>query len=122
MSDSASPKKTGTGSPFSRGAQHKAKRTAILSRAAKLFNTKGAIDWLVSEDSLAGEAKTLIEKFTRLAPMSLAAMLRVIKMVETNTFDKAEAQALADGCSGSEDLQEGLRAQREKRAPRFNRR
>ena len=29
-------------SPFSRGAQHKAKRTAILSRAAKLFNTKGA--------------------------------------------------------------------------------
>ena len=82
----------------------------------------GAIDWLVSEDSLAGEAKTLIEKFTRLAPMSLAAMLRVIKMVETNTFDKAEAQALADGCSGSEDLQEGLRAQREKRAPRFNRR
>lgn len=42
MSDSASPKKTGTGSPFSRGAQHKAKRTAILSRAAKLFNTKGA--------------------------------------------------------------------------------
>ena len=42
MSDSASPKNTGTGSPFSRGAQHEAKRTAILSRAAKLFNTKGA--------------------------------------------------------------------------------
>ena len=30
------------GSPFSRGAQHQAKRAAILSRAAKLFNTKGA--------------------------------------------------------------------------------
>ena len=29
-------------SPFSRGAQHQAKRAAILSRAAKLFNTKGA--------------------------------------------------------------------------------
>lgn len=29
-------------SPFSRGVQHEAKRTAILSRAAKLFNTKGA--------------------------------------------------------------------------------
>ena len=29
-------------SPFSRGAQHEAKRAAILSRAAKLFNTKGA--------------------------------------------------------------------------------
>ena len=31
-----------SGSPFSRGAQHEAKRGAILSRAAKLFNTKGA--------------------------------------------------------------------------------
>ena len=42
MPDSTSPNKTGTGSPFSRGAQHSAKRAAILSRAAKLFNTKGA--------------------------------------------------------------------------------
>lgn len=30
------------GSPFNRGVQHEAKRSAILSRAAKLFNTKGA--------------------------------------------------------------------------------
>ncbi len=30
------------GSPFNRGVQHEAKRNAILSRAAKLFNTKGA--------------------------------------------------------------------------------
>jgi len=42
MSDFATPKKSGNGSPFSRGAQHEAKRTAILSCAAKLFNTKGA--------------------------------------------------------------------------------
>lgn len=42
MSDLANPKKPSAGSPFSRGAQHEAKRTAILSRAAKLFNTKGA--------------------------------------------------------------------------------
>ena len=34
MPDSAIPNKTGTGSPFSRGAQHSAKRAAILSRAA----------------------------------------------------------------------------------------
>ena len=31
-----------SGSPFNRGVQHEAKRNAILSRAAKLFNTKGA--------------------------------------------------------------------------------
>lgn len=30
------------GSPFNRGIQHEAKHSAILSRAAKLFNTKGA--------------------------------------------------------------------------------
>lgn len=30
------------GSPFNRGMQHEAKHSAILSRAAKLFNTKGA--------------------------------------------------------------------------------
>jgi len=30
------------GSPFNRGIQHEAKQSAILSRAAKLFNTKGA--------------------------------------------------------------------------------
>ncbi len=34
--------KNDTNSPFSRGVQHEAKRGAILSRAAKLFNTKGA--------------------------------------------------------------------------------
>lgn len=31
-----------TGSPFNKGIQHEAKHGAILSRAAKLFNTKGA--------------------------------------------------------------------------------
>ena len=82
----------------------------------------GAIDWLVDAESVDAESATLIEKLARLAPMSIAAMLRIIKMVETNTFDKAAAQALADECSASEDLLEGLRAQREKRAPVFNRR
>lgn len=42
MQDSAHINKTGSQSPFSRGTQHEAKRAAILSRAAKLFNTKGA--------------------------------------------------------------------------------
>ena len=100
-------------------------RRLLLTTEPVSFETlfqHGAIDWLVSEDVVAVEAKTLIEKFTTLAHMSLAAMLRIIKMVETDTFDKAAAQSLADECSDSEDLQEGLRAQREKRAPSFKRR
>jgi len=82
----------------------------------------GAVDWLVPSDSVGTQSAAIIEKLSRLAPMSIAAMLQIIKMVETNTFDKTLAQSLADECSASEDLQEGLRAQREKRAPIFQRR
>ena len=82
----------------------------------------GAVDWLVPSDEVDVQSAAIIEELSRLAPMSIAAMLRIIKMVETNTFDKTLAQSLADECSDSEDLQEGLRAQREKRAPKFQRR
>ena len=100
-------------------------RRLLLTTEPVSFETlsqHGAIDWIMDEGSIAARSAALIEKLARLAPMSLAAMLRIIKMVETNTFDKEAAQTLADECSASEDLQEGLRAQREKRAPVFNRR
>ena len=100
-------------------------RRLLLTTEPVSFETlsqHGAIDWLVDAESVDAKSAALIEKLARLAPMSLAAMLRIIKMVETNTFDKVVAQALADECSASEDLQEGLRAQREKRAPVFKRR
>ena len=100
-------------------------RRLLLTTEPVSFDTlfqHGAIDWLVDQGSVDAQSEALIKKLARLAPMSLAAMLRIIKMVETNTFDKEAAQAMADECSASEDLQEGLRAQREKRAPVFNRR
>ena len=100
-------------------------RRLLLTTESVSFETlsqHGAIDWLVSEDMVETQSAALIDKLSSLAPLSLAAMLRIIKMVETNTFDKATAQLLADECSASEDLQEGLRAQREKRAPLFQRR
>ena len=100
-------------------------RRLLLTTEPVSFETlsqHGAIDWLVDQGSVDAQSGAVIEKLARLAPMSLAAMLRIIKMVETNTFDKEAAQAWADECSASEDLQEGLRAQREKRAPVFNRR
>ena len=40
---------TDNGSPFNRGVQHEAKHSAILSRAAKLFNTKGARSTTLSD-------------------------------------------------------------------------
>lgn len=99
-------------------------RRLLLTTEPVSFETlsqHGAIDWLVSEEMVDTQSAALIDKLSSLAPLSLAAMLRIIKMVETNTFDKATAQLLADECSASEDLQEGLRAQREKRAPLFQR-
>lgn len=41
-----------SGSPFNRGMQHEAKHSAILSRAAKLFNTKGARATTLSDVAL----------------------------------------------------------------------
>lgn len=38
-----------SGSPFNRGIQHEAKHSAILSRASKLFNTKGARSTTLSD-------------------------------------------------------------------------
>jgi AcrR family transcriptional regulator len=40
---------TDNGSPFNRGIQHEAKHGAILSRSAKLFNTKGARSTTLSD-------------------------------------------------------------------------
>ena len=40
---------TDNGSPFNRGIQHEAKHSAILSIAAKLFNTKGARSTTLSD-------------------------------------------------------------------------
>ena len=100
-------------------------RRLLLTTEPVSFETlsqHGAVDWLVPSDSVGTQSAAIIEKLSRLAPMSIAAMLQIIKMVETNTFDKTLAQSLADECSASEDLQEGLRAQREKRAPIFQRR
>ena len=100
-------------------------RRLLLTTEPVSFETlsrHGAVDWLVPSDSVGTQSAAIIEKLSRLAPMSIAAMLRIIKMVETNTFDKTLAQSLADECSASDDLQEGLLAQRENRAPIFQRR
>jgi enoyl-CoA hydratase/carnithine racemase len=65
------------------------------------------------------ESEALIARLTGLAPLSMASMLAIIKSVEEGRFDRSAAHAMADRCSQSEDLSEGLRAMREKRTPVF---
>ena len=81
-----------------------------------------ALDWLVPSNDINAESKAVIARLTGLAPLSMASMLAIIKSVEEDRFDRVAAQALADACSQSEDLSEGLLAMREKRAPVFKRR
>ena len=81
-----------------------------------------AFDWLVPSNQIEAESKALIARLSGLAPLSVAAMLAIVKSVEEDRFDRAAAQVLADACSQSEDLSEGLLAMREKRAPVFKRR
>jgi enoyl-CoA hydratase/carnithine racemase len=79
----------------------------------------GAFDWIVSSDDINVRAAEIIALIKDLAPLSVRAMLDIIKSVEKGQFDRQHAQAQADQCSASEDLQEGLRAMREKRKPTF---
>ena len=81
-----------------------------------------ALDWLVPSNDINAESKAVIARLTGLAPLSMASMLAIIKSEEEGRFDSATAQVLADACSQSEDLSEGLLAMREKRAPVFKRR
>jgi enoyl-CoA hydratase/carnithine racemase len=51
--------------------------------------------------------------------MAVASMLEIIRQLEAGNLDRDHARTLAEACSDSEDVQEGITAQREKRAPRF---
>ena len=78
-----------------------------------------AFDWLVPSTDIKAESEALIARLTGLAPLSMASMLAIIKSVEEGRFDRTAAQAMADRCSQSEDLSEGLIAMGEKRPPEF---
>ena len=78
-----------------------------------------AFDWLVPPAEIKTDSEALINSFTGLAPLSIAAMLSVIKSVEEGRFDRHSAQEIAKTCSASLDLTEGLLALKENRAPKF---
>ena len=80
----------------------------------------GFLDQLVSADELAPVVNERAEHIARLAPLSVRAMKQLLVTSVEACFDLEEASRLALECVRSEDLQEGLLAKREKRAPRFS--
>ena len=72
-----------------------------------------------SADALRVAAEEYAQSLLALAPMAVTSMLEIIGQLEAGELDEAHARALAEACSDSQDVQEGISAQREKRTPVF---
>ena len=80
------------------------------------------IDSVHSNAALPDAAQEYAESLLVLAPMAVTSMLEIIRQLEIGQLDRRHAESLAAACSDSEDVQEGIAAQREKRSPRFQNR
>ena len=77
------------------------------------------VDAVHPGDTLRETAGDYVQSLLALAPMAVANMLEIIRQLEAGNLDRDHAHTLAEACSDSEDVREGITAQREKRAPRF---
>ncbi len=80
------------------------------------------VDAVHPEGDLREAAGDCAKSLLSLAPMAVASMLDIIRQLEAGALNREQAHSLAEACTGSEDVQEGIMAQREKRAPRFQNR
>lgn len=79
----------------------------------------GFLDQLVPRDKLAATTTEMAERMAGLAPLAVQAMKEILQQAAGGGIDMERAQALSKRCADSEDLREGFKAQREKRAPDF---
>jgi enoyl-CoA hydratase/carnithine racemase len=80
----------------------------------------GFLDHLVLRSQLEEHVMALAQHIAGLAPLSVQSMKKILQQAESGSVDPEEARSLWELCMRSEDLQEGLLAQREKRQPRFS--
>jgi enoyl-CoA hydratase/carnithine racemase len=79
----------------------------------------GFLDYLVDRQDLDSTLQALVDRLTGLAPLAVQAMKQLINQIGGGDYDASRAADLYQQCLNSQDLQEGLRANREKRLPRF---
>ena len=79
----------------------------------------GMIESLYPAETLSSAVRSYAESLLALAPMAMNAMLVIIRQLEIGAYDPVEAEALSEKCAKSDDIKEGIRALKEKRAPIF---
>jgi len=87
--------------------------------SAEEMLSHGIVSRLAPATELLQEAEILASSLAQRAPLAVAAMLTIIRQAERGAVDAVAARELAAACSESEDLKEGLAAQKERRAPVF---
>ncbi len=80
------------------------------------------VDRIVPAAQLREEAEAYARALLALAPMAVTSMLTIIRQLEVGELDQKTAADLASACAASEDVQEGILAQREKRSANFKNR
>lgn len=80
----------------------------------------GFLDHLVSPTDFDDRVNQYADQLAANAPLSVQGMKQIVDQIMNGELDQHWAQAIADQCWNSRDLQEGLEAQRDKRLPLFS--
>lgn len=86
---------------------------------AQELHRTGYLTHLVERDALDATVDEMARRLTRLAPLAVRSMKRLLHDLAGGAVDADEALRLMAECAASEDVREGLRAKREGRPPEF---
>ncbi len=73
----------------------------------------------VPREALESTARSRATELAALAPLAVRTMKQLLGNIARGELDPAAAEQAIASCATSDDLQEGLAAQRERRPPRF---
>lgn len=98
-----------------------AKRLFLLAEElqAQELLAIGYLTQIVPAEELMQQALGMAQRAAGLAPLSCAGMKAALNAMAADRYDAREGQRIYQACMASADLQEGIAALREKRAPVF---
>ena len=95
----------------------------ILLAAESLSDSQlleiGFVERVVDSSEFETVVNQSAENLSKLAPLAIRAMKQIINKKSSGKLSDEEAEKLAHECNESQDVREGIAAQREKRAPVF---